>query len=116
MSEINNNIHNYGYNIERINLNKDSLPKQQTEVVKEEEPEKKYVPDTGILGRSQIKGLKGGNIEKSVDETVYMAKNEPAKLKFAVDEFDKLYEEGHSYENLLLGMDEFYTISDGYKK
>ena len=78
MAEINNNIHNYGYKIERIDSKKDNAVKQQPEV-QQEIPEQNYAIDTGVLGRSQIHGIKGGNIAKSVDEAVYMAENCPVK-------------------------------------
>lgn len=118
MSEINNNIHNYGFKIDRIDSKKDNMPKQQTEAPKEAS-EQNYVADTGVLGRSQVHGIKGGNIAKSVDEAVIMAEDCPIKLGCSEAIFDKMYQnyiasglsEEDAYMQALLDEEEFLDIT-----
>ena len=115
MSEINNNITNYGYKIERISKNKETA--SQTPEPAKESNEKQYIADTGVLGRSQI--LNGANISKSVDEAVELAKNNPAKMGCSEAIFDSMFkkflEEGLSesdaYLKALCAEEEFLQIS-----
>ena len=124
MSEINNShINNYGFNTPHIGIKKDDSSKQ--EPAKEEvQAEQKYAHDTGVLGRSQIHRMRGGNIEKSVDEAVYMAENCPVRTKCSEMIFDNFYQkyldsgidEADAYLKALLGEEEFLNLSEAYKK
>ncbi len=124
MAEINNNMHNYGFKIDRIETKKDAAPKQSVEAQKEETAEQTYVADTGVLGRSQIHGIKGGNITKSVDETVKMAENEPIRMGCSEAIFDNMYQEycnqglseSDAYMKALLDEEEFLDISAEYNR
>ena len=108
MKEINNNIHNYGYQVDKVMTNKDKQTPPPLDNV-QETAEKSYIADTGVLGRSQI--LNGANIAKSVDEAVDMAENHPEELLFCEDIVDAMYQnyldeglnESDAYMNALLG-------------
>ncbi len=121
MAEINNNIHNYGFKIERIDSIAENTTKHPVETTKDETEEQKYIADPGILGRSQIQGIKGGNIAKSVNEAVDMAENEPIRLNSSEILFDNMYQnyreaglsEDDAYLKALLAEDEFLDISSG---
>ena len=117
MSEI-NNIGNYGLNIDKIDkkgINKNTEVHTSQEDIKEKE----YVPDTGILGRSQVKTTKGADISKSVDEAVNMAKNHSTLMQCSEKMFDRLYKyyineglsQNEAYEKALLAEEEFLQIS-----
>jgi len=73
MTEINPN---YGNPIER---NNPVHAKKGTDInnkeIKGETAEQKYTPDTGVLGRSQVKSAKGGNITQSINETLQTPKS-----------------------------------------
>ena len=113
-----NNIGNYGINIDKIDK---SGIKKSAEVSAHQDDikGKEYVPDTGVLGRSQVKTTKGADVTKSVDEAVKMAKNNPNLMRCCEDMFDGLYkyylDEGLSrseaYEKALLAEEEFMKIS-----
>ena len=119
MAEINNN--NFvkfqvgSKPIDVNNVNKEA-PQQQ---VKEEPSEKKYVPDTGILGRSQVRSTKGGDITKSVDEAVKMAQEHPEILEAGEIVFDSIYEAfladglspDEAYAQASLAVDEFCEVA-----
>lgn len=89
MKEINNNIPNYGYKIDHIDTKKEIAAKTENKIVKDTE-EYQYVPDT--VGRSQVHYLKGGNIEKSVEEAVDIAENEPEVLLACENMYESLYQ------------------------
>ncbi len=119
MAEINNNIPNFGINgkkVENNKLNKELQPQTQ---VKEEGLEQKYVPDTGVLGRSQVKSAKGGDITKSVDDAIKMVKEHPALVEAGEVVFDSIYEqfladglsEADAYAQASLAVDEFCQIA-----
>ena len=84
MTEI-NNIPGFGYNPEnnRIRHAKETVNLPEAEAIV-----RSVVPDLGVLGRSQIKGVKSADITRSVDEAVALAKGNPAILEAC----DKLYE------------------------
>lgn len=119
MAEINNN--NFvkfqvgSKPIDVNNVNKEA-PQQQ---VKEDIPEKKYVPDTGVLGRSQVRSTKGGDITKSVDEAVKMAQEHPEILEAGEIVFDSIYEAfladglspDEAYAQASLAVDEFCEVA-----
>lgn len=123
MSEINNHINNYGFNTPHISARKEHSSKQKASG-EEAVNEQKYAADTGVLGRSQVRALNGGNIEKSVDEAVYMAKNCPVRTKCSEMIFDNFYQkylnsdvnEADAYLKALLGEEEFLNLSEAYKK
>lgn len=123
MTEINNNIHNYGYKIDKIETKKEDGVKQNNEIPKEAEGQQ-YLPDTGVLGRSQIYGIKGSNISKSVEETVEMAKNCPVKMGCCEAIFDNRYQnyiesglsESDAYMNALLDEEEFLDLASTIKR
>ena len=90
MAEINNNIPNFGYKkIEKIDK-QEPAGKVSAQENKPQE-EKTYAPDLGILGRSQVKRANGGNIAKTIDETVAIAKNNPALMYCCGGMFDTIY-------------------------
>lgn len=91
MAEINNNnIPSFGYKkIEKID-------KQEPieKVIDKENKQKKqptYTPDPGVLGRSQVRPANGGNIPKSVEETVHLMKTNPAICGCSEGVFDNAY-------------------------
>ena len=77
-----------------------------------------YVPDTGILGRSQIKNQKGSDVTRSVDETIALCEKFPQIMECGDELFDSLYEqfladgmEPHeAYAKASLAMEEFVEI------
>ena len=124
MSEINNNMHNYGYGkIDRVEAKKEYDTKQQSENSKDAD-ERKFVPDTGVLGRSQIHRIKGADIERSVDEAVDMAKTQPTRLSCSEKIFDTMFEhyldsgmsEADAYTKALMDEEEFLDISASLKR
>ena len=92
MTEINQNYGQYGHNIENsksVHFTKESeATAQELKSVAEEHI---YAPDTGVLGRSQVKSPKGGNITKSVNEAVAMATEMPAVMFLSDEIFDEAY-------------------------
>ena len=122
MTEINHNINGYGYPIERMNIKKESGDVQKAAVQKET-TEANYVADTCVLGRSQI-DIKGGNIDKSVNEAVKMAKEQPVRLGCSEEIFDTMYNsylkqgfnESDSYMKALADEEEFLDISQSFKR
>ena len=95
MTEINQNYGNYGHQIENsksVHFSK-GYEKPVSEH-KEVADEHTYAPDTGVLGRSQVvKSTKGGNITKSVNEAVTMAKEMPSVMLITDEIFDAAYNE-----------------------
>ena len=97
-------------------LNKELQPQLQ---VKEEGLEQKYVPDTGVLGRSQVKSAKGGDITKSVDDAIKMVKEHPELVEAGEVVFDSIYEQfladglspADAYAQASLAVDEFCEIA-----
>lgn len=91
MTEINNNN-----NIPKVNVNKvvDVKNKNVPETIPTCVPQtaEEKVPDTGILGRSQVDGLKGADFSKSVDEAVKLAKSNPVGLQASEDIFEIMYD------------------------
>jgi len=77
MTEINPN---YGNPIDRNNPVhvKKGTDVNNKEIIKDETTKKEYTPDTGVLGRSQVKSAKGGNITQSINET--LKQSEPVIL------------------------------------
>ena len=69
MAEIKNNVQNFGYKrIEKIDKQEPiEKPIEQENKPKEDQT---YTPDPGVLGRSQVKRANGGNVAKTIDETV----------------------------------------------
>lgn len=117
MSEI-NNIGNYGLNIDKIDK-KNIKRSAETSAHQEDIKEKEYVPDTGILGRSQVKTTKGADISKSVDEAVNMAKRHSTLMQCSEKIFNYVYQSyldkglspSQAYEKALLAEEEFMEIS-----
>lgn len=118
MAEINNNIPSFGINNKKVDNKVNKEPQVQPQV-QEECPEHKYVPDTGVLGRSQVKCSKcGGDITKSVDEAVALAKNNPTLLLGSDRIFDSIYnglllegmEESEAYMKALACEEEFLQM------
>lgn len=117
MAEINNNISGYGINREKIEIRG-----KEPEVIKDREFDKNkeagavnYVPDTGVLGRSQVKNIKHGDVSRSVDEAVELMRRKPIVLDSSDKIFDILYnsflKEGldpsEAYIKALLAQEEF---------
>ena len=119
MAEINNNnFVKFQVGSKPIDVNNVTKEAQQQQV-KEEPSEKKYVPDTGILGRSQVRSTKGGDITKSVDEAVKMAQEHPEILEAGEIVFDSIYEAfladglspDEAYAQASLAVDEFCEVA-----
>ena len=117
MAEINNNIPNFGPKVDKINKKETqrySQPENKIEDIKQNE----YVPDTGVIGRSQIKA-KNNDISKSVMDAVNLAKSNPALLKGSETIFEKLSEEytkqgmqpSEAYEKALIAEEEFLAMA-----
>lgn len=119
MAEINNNIPKFGYNIEKIDNKNNKIAESISPEIQQEAQEHQYVPDTGVLGRSQIKNTKGADVSKSVDEAVMLAEKYPQLLECGDELFDVLYEqfvadgmeESEAYSKASLAMEEFCDIS-----
>ncbi len=119
MTEINNNIPNFGHKIDKIE-NSNNKHKEENQV-KSDTKDKgtNYIPDTGILGRSQVKNARGANISKSVDETIALAENNPVLLGCSEELFESLYkdfiatgmEPDEAYVKALLGEQELLEIA-----
>lgn len=120
MAEINNNSNYVKYPIGKKPIeitNKDKEVQQQP--TQQEPQERSYVPDTGVLGRSQVKCSKcGADFTQSVDEAVALAKNNPGLLLGC----DKIYEsifqgllaeglsEAEAHEKAMACEKEFYEL------
>lgn len=120
MTDFNNNINKFRP-IEKpvdVKITKTSGEQkaEEKEVVQEQTP--KFVQDTGVLGRSQIKQPKEVGIAKSVDEAVALAMNKTPILTASEKIFENAYEryiaEGRSdadaYMLAALEEDEFLSI------
>ncbi len=118
MAEINNNIPKFGYNIEKIDNSKNKTPDINHVEVQAGSEEIQYVPDTGILGRSQIKNPKGSDVTRSVDETIALCEKYPQIMECGDELFDTLYEQfladgmdaSEAYTKASLAMEEFVEI------
>ena len=112
MAEVNNNIPNFGRNIEKVDSRNNTVQKEH--VIKEEN-DKNYVPDTGVLGRSQVK-----ETVSSADEAVMMLKKNPHVMEASDKIFDIIYkkyiDEGldpsQAYLNALEAQKEFVAIAN----
>ncbi len=117
MAEINNNIPNFGRNTDKIGTKINNEPKKET-AVQEEQKEHNYIPDTGILGRSQVKSIHDADIQKSIEEAVRLAQNNPALLCGCEDIFNHIYndyiktgmEPSEAYMKALLAEEELMEI------
>ena len=125
MTEINNNNrHNYGVNknsnIERVDISRNEQLNAKNEPCEKEIPS--YIPDPGVLGRSQVKGLKAADSTRSVDEAVFFAQKQPVLLMSSNDMFEALYEkfvvdgmtEDEAYMAALQAEEEFMSIAQPY--
>ena len=118
MAEINNNITKFGYNIEKIDNNKNKIQDTTHTDMQTGAEEIQYVPDTGILGRSQIKNQKGSDVTRSVDETIALCEKYPQIMECGDELFDTLYEQfladgmdaSEAYTKASLAMEEFVEI------
>ncbi len=118
MAEINNNITKFGYNIEKIDNNKNKIQDATPTDMQTGAEEIQYVPDTGILGRSQIKNPKGSDVTRSVDETIALCEKYPQIMECGDELFDTLYEQfladgmdaSEAYTKASLAMEEFVEI------
>lgn len=120
MAEINNNIQKFGINSEKIDKKKNPIKEETRKPTDTEKgQESAYVPDTGVLGRSQVKRTRGGDISKSVDEAVSLATKHPEILAGSEKLFDCLYADylqsgmdpSDAYMKALLAEAEFMEIS-----
>ena len=122
MSEINNNVNNIRFHKNNFDKNINEPKKNPAESTAEEKPQAKIVPDTGVLGRSQIQGVKGGDIAKSIDEAVALAQEYPEVLETGDSVFDSLYNDfikagkspEEAYAMASTGMMEFMEIAKPY--
>ena len=117
MTEINGNIPNFGLNIGKVE------PKKEKETLKQQnidnEQQQTYIQDTGVLGRSQVVRTRGGDITRSVDEAVNLAKNHPELLDGGDVVFESVYntfvdqgmDESDAYLKALSAQTEFMDIA-----
>lgn len=118
MTEINNNISSFGRNVEKVEVPEKDCKIPCSEKI-EEGRQAEYVPDTGVLGRSQVKRANGGNIAKSVDEAVALAKDNPALLCGCESIYNCLYKDfleqgddpAEAHIKALLAEEEFYKCA-----
>ena len=92
MAEINNNIPSFGY--KKINNNIEKPTTIDKSVVPEDEIKKDkpaYTPAAETIGRSQVRPANGGNIAKTVDETVHLMKTNPAIFGCSEGVFNNAY-------------------------
>lgn len=120
MAEINNNnFVKYPVGNKPIDVNNKDKEVQPQPQVKEDGLEQKYVPDTGVLGRSQVKSAKGGDITKSVGDAVKMITEHPELVEAGEVMFDSIYEQfladglnpTDAYAQAALAVDEFCQIA-----
>jgi len=118
MAEINNNIPTFGRNIEKLdNFHKEQKSKSPN-INEPNKKDMKYIPDTGVLGRSQVKSTKGGDVQRSVDEAVLLAQKNPALMCGCESVFDCIYRdclaqgmnESDAYMKALLAEEEFLQV------
>ncbi len=119
MAEINNsNFVKYPIGNKPIEINNKEKEAQPQQTSKETQ-ERSYVPDTGVLGRSQVKCSKcGADITQSVDEAVALAKGNPGLLLGSDRIFDSIYnglllegmEESEAYMKALACEEEFMQM------
>ncbi len=126
MAEINNNIPNYLLNIDREIKTKNKLPEKAREKdidIKDKNPNTaEYIPDAGVLGRSQIKNIKGTDVSRSIDETIYLSETHPELLRASGEVFDRLYqgylrrgvEPSEAYTKALMGEEEFLEMGKAH--
>ena len=124
MAEINNNIPNFGINNKKI----DNVPSKEvptvTPQIEEDVIEQQYIQDTGVIGRSQVTCAKCGDITKSVEEAVALAKKNPTLQSASESVFNTLYkdlvesgmEESEAYMRALMGEEEFLELGLAYNK
>ncbi len=118
MTEINGNISKFGLNLGKVEpkKGKEILKQQNNEIENEQHS---YIKDTGVLGRSQVVKSKGGDINKSVDEAVFLAQNHPELLEGCDIVFESAYntfkdqgmEDADAYINALAAQTEFMDIA-----
>ncbi len=123
MAEINNNLTNYRINTERTidtkNIDSESSREKEQDIKNKNSDISKYIPDTGVLGRSQVKNPKGSDFTKSIDETIALIDKYPEIVECGDELFDTLYEQflsdgmsnSEAYEKASLAMEEFIEIS-----
>lgn len=119
MTEINNNIPNFGQNKIHFNKAKSGQETEQPVPKKGTEEEVQYVPDTGVLGRSQVVQSKGGDIPATVDETVKLVENNPAFVSASESVFNTIYgdlisqgyEPSDAYMKALFAEEKFYDMA-----
>lgn len=120
MAEINNNSNFVKYPIGKKPIEITNKEKEVQQQPAQHEPqERSYVPDTGVLGRSQVKCSKcGADITQSVDEAVALAKGNPGLLLGSDRIFDSIYnglllegmEESEAYMKALACEEEFLKV------
>lgn len=118
MAEINNNIPNFGINSKKVDNKANKEVVIQQPQIEEECVEHQYVQDTGVLGRSQVTCAKCGDVAKSIDEAVALAKNDPTLLTSSENLFNMIYndlvangvEESEAYTRALMCEEEFVEL------
>ena len=121
MTDINNNINKFRpiENVKNVKINSEpKVEDNKDDVIIDQAP--KFVQDTGVLGRSQIKQPKEVGIAKSVDEAVALAMNKTPILTSSEKIFDEAYEryiaegksEADAYIMAAFEEEEFLSIAD----
>lgn len=121
MTEINNNMNKFGYQVEKIPAgDKQNVPEEKAGEVKEEISGKDEILDTGVLGRSQVVNRANNtSASSSIDEAVRLANENIDMLSCADKLFDNVYnqfiEQGfkpkEAYVMASIGLKEFSDIS-----
>lgn len=120
MTEINKNIANFAFGAKKIEAKKaEKMPVNNSETKDNEQG--KYILDNGVIGRSQV-SVKGGDMTKSIDEAVALARTNPLLLGCSETFFDAAYTnfqtQGMSaedaYFNALLASDEFFGLAQAH--
>ncbi len=126
MAEINNNISGYNIkgreNLEIKNVLEPEIKENEIEIKHKNPVKAGYVPDTGVLGRSQVRSPKYGDMPKSIDEAVVLAEKNPLLLLCSESMFDCLYEKflnqgmkpSEAYTRALIAEEELLEIGKAY--
>lgn len=136
MTEINNRLTGYDFTTDKINAAKGQKGNEKpvkTEKTEEDE-QPVYAQDNGAYGRSLVKhdikttGKKaqdvGGDINDTVNKTIFIATYHPGALRGSEDVFNTLYDrfrsegstDDEAYMKALLGEEEFLSMVGEYNK
>ena len=122
MSEIHNNINNIRFkNIDPLDK-KNAEPAKTTDKSADINKESNIVQDTGVLGRSQVRGTNAFDVTKSVDETILLAGKHPEIISAGDELFERIYQrfidegidESTAYALAAMGLEEFAEMGSAH--